>query len=695
MCIFFSNIHDCGILVKASRIILWCLTSMYARSKRVALLLFVVGILFSSALVGIRVVHSAPDYVTLDLFTQQTPYSGIGPNGTSDAFGPGESVEIYALILYKGYPVPNIAVAFEIRGPPDPIKNITLYRTAFTNGTGLALVCVRVPYVNEAAFGYWLVIGNAMVEDVFVQDFLTFRAGWIVEIVSIRTIDANRVSQEKFTKDHDVGVELGVKSISFTPKVATLTVSLVDALGLHVNSAELNGFVVPANETLVYAYFSLYVPMNASLGVGRAYGCAYTKSVDLGGVPYCPEVSKSYSLISHDVAVVGVTPSPMSVYVGDRVHVDVAVRNYGSEVEGVNVTAYRNGTVIGSRLVSGLQAFSSTVVGFDWDTDHVAVGKYSISAHVAPVFGEVDVDDNTFVDGFVEVKSRPPMHDVAVVSVASASNLVYVGDIVDVFVGVKNFGNFTESFNVTAFYGSNAIGTLFVNGLESSAGRTLTFYWNTQGVAEGTYALTGLASAVSGEVNLDNNRYSDGIVRVVARPQPAHDVAVLNVVPASRLVAIGDILSVNVTVKNKGTVSESFDVVLYYMQRDQRVAGTMRVDNLAAGTQYVLVFSWDTTRVSAGNYTLIGYAQPVAGETKMADNWVEDGTVRIFAGPRSEFVPDWFFWFFLILLLLRLLAILLLWLYYRRRKRKSEASFYSGWTAWYYGHDLRGKSHDF
>jgi hypothetical protein len=54
------------------------------------------------------------------------------------------------------------------------------------------------------------------------------------------------------------------------------------------------------------------------------------------------------------------------------------------------------------------------------------------------------------------------------------------------------------------------------------------------------------------------------------------------------------------------------------------------------------------------------------------------------------FVPYWFYW----LLLLLLVVLLAIWLY-RRRRKKAEEAFYSGWTAWYYCHDLRGKVRKF
>jgi hypothetical protein len=50
------------------------------------------------------------------------------------------------------------------------------------------------------------------------------------------------------------------------------------------------------------------------------------------------------------------------------------------------------------------------------------------------------------------------------------------------------------------------------------------------------------------------------------------------------------------------------------------------------------------------------------------------------------YIPDWFYWLPFGLLLILLIIVLIALLF--RRRRKSSESFYRGWTAWYYSHDL-------
>jgi hypothetical protein len=143
-------------------------------------------------------------------------------------------------------------------------------------------------------------------------------------------------------------------------------------------------------------------------------------------------------------------------------------------------------------------------------------GFYLISAS-APLTNDINPADNTLVDGLVQVKAglpHPQIHDVAVLNVSPSKTLVYIGEVGVIYVVVKNEGTYVEAFNVTAFYDSNVVGKLFVNSLEPNRETLLVFYWNTLNVTEGNYTLSAGASAVPGEVNIENNKFIDGVVRV-------------------------------------------------------------------------------------------------------------------------------------------------------------------------------------
>jgi len=105
--------------------------------------------------------------------------------------------------------------------------------------------------------------------------------------------------------------------------------------------------------------------------------------------------------------------------------------------------------------------------------------------------------------------------DVAILHVETSRNATYPGRIVNVTVVAANVGNLTTSFNVTAYYGDNPIGTQPVIDLPPGANITLIFNWDTTGLLPcNNYTIKAEASHVPYEFNFENNIYIDGWVHI-------------------------------------------------------------------------------------------------------------------------------------------------------------------------------------
>lgn len=105
-----------------------------------------------------------------------------------------------------------------------------------------------------------------------------------------------------------------------------------------------------------------------------------------------------------------------------------------------------------------------------------------------------------------------------------------------------------------------------------------------------------------------------------------HDIAVTNVTPSKTEAAAGETISISVTVLNKGSETETFDVTAYYGTTE---IDTKNVADLSHGEEETLTFDWATSGVAEGEYQLKAYAHPVDGETSVEDNEFLDGTVTI------------------------------------------------------------------
>ncbi len=104
------------------------------------------------------------------------------------------------------------------------------------------------------------------------------------------------------------------------------------------------------------------------------------------------------------------------------------------------------------------------------------------------------------------------------------------------------------------------------------------------------------------------------------------DVAVTNVSPSKDVVGEGYSLSINVTITNQGTLTETFNVTIY---ANTTVIGTLTNITLTSGNSTTITVVWNTTGFAMGNYTISAYASTVPGETDTTNNTFIDGTVTI------------------------------------------------------------------
>ena len=133
----------------------------------------------------------------IDIFTQKSPYNGRGLNVPSDAFGPDEEVIVYASVFRKGRPVKEVLVTFKVNRPLNGVPDTIIQVSAKTNNSGIASINFRIPN-QENVFGVWKVFGNVELEGMIIQDSLEFKAGWIVELLAVRTLDENLSSNTLF-----------------------------------------------------------------------------------------------------------------------------------------------------------------------------------------------------------------------------------------------------------------------------------------------------------------------------------------------------------------------------------------------------------------------------------------------------------------------------------------------------------------
>ena len=104
------------------------------------------------------------------------------------------------------------------------------------------------------------------------------------------------------------------------------------------------------------------------------------------------------------------------------------------------------------------------------------------------------------------------------------------------------------------------------------------------------------------------------------------DIAIKNVTISATEVLQGSLVNISVEVQNEGTAGATFNVTVYY---NETIIETHKRTLVPQQPTQPLIFTWNTTGVTHGNYTIFARINPVQGEIDTADNTRIGGTVTV------------------------------------------------------------------
>ncbi|UCD39799.1 MAG: PKD domain-containing protein, partial [Candidatus Bathyarchaeota archaeon] len=135
----------------------------------------------------------------------------------------------------------------------------------------------------------------------------------------------------------------------------------------------------------------------------------------------------------------------------------------------------------------------------------------------------------------------------------------------------------------------------------------------------------------------DEDGLTDSTWKTIAI-SPIHDVAVASATSSPMEVATGENVTITVDVTNEGTVTETFEIKVYF---NYTLIDTRTVTALDAGSSETLEFIWDTSNVAEGTYIIKAEATAVMGETDTDDNVLSDVSVTVKGVPFVDFSYIW------------------------------------------------------
>jgi len=216
----------------------------------------------------------------IDVYTARGGQGPLGtyPFGWSDAYGPQEEVCVFAKVTYNGAPVEYKPVEFVIMDNNGDERDS---RTAFTNASGIATVCFRIPWQGSDAenyFGNWSIYGTVDISQVQVSDTVKFRFGYILFIETIT------VTPSSLSKGDTMTIDVTIGSIAMADYDAFLQISAHDNCNVPIGQA----FATITVPSLGYSALgnTITIPDWAYVGAGVIYVDLLTSKF---GLPYCPE----------------------------------------------------------------------------------------------------------------------------------------------------------------------------------------------------------------------------------------------------------------------------------------------------------------------------------------------------------------------------------------------------------------------
>jgi len=218
------------------------------------------------------------------------------------------------------------------------------------------------------------------------------------------------------------------------------------------------------------------------------------------------------------------------------------------------------------------------------------------------------------------------VHNLVITSVtASPRRVPAPGDPVTINVTVANKGDVNKLFNVTVKFDGTSIGNETNLFLVQGDNATISFTWNTTGVALGEYTLT--ANAV-----VDVDHYpSDNVYSIKVRVGVIRDIAITGVSAEPPDPYVGEPVILRVTIKNQGDFSENVTLTAKY---DGNVIGTKPLFTMLKNASISEGFTWET-KVAEGVYTVS--VEAVIDVDDNLDNNI--GTVTVKVGPGGFNIP--------------------------------------------------------
>jgi len=382
------------------------------KHRACVILVMLLVITLASTVVGVKIVPAkAQSGSYVDIFTQR---GGEGANQSSDMFGPQEIVQLYAAVAANEEPVDGVLVTFGITEPMPVSNGIAFIRTATTNASGVAETDFSLHSMGQnEAFGTWTADATVDVAGMILTDSLTFTVEWTVEVVSVRTVDANPPNYSGFPPSRTswgetgwVGLEIALRNNLMNIQNVSIAISLVDNLLTTVNYTQIDGFLMPPNGKIVYIFRNIGIPKHAAPGNASVLVDVFNQE----NVSLSPQASASLLIdIGNpafpnfiDDSVVYAYLTPTFVEVGGQINATVLIRNEGTVIlNDIIVDMEVDNSIVSEQTIASLEPYDYEFQSVLLNTTGLSEGIHVFSVNATIFPEEADLTDNNYSVPFI------------------------------------------------------------------------------------------------------------------------------------------------------------------------------------------------------------------------------------------------------------------------------------------------------
>ncbi len=314
----------------------------------------------------------------------------------------------------------------------------------------------------------------------------------------------------------------------------------------------------------------------------------------------------------HDIAVISLD-APAEAILGDLITINVTIANEGISKETFNITVYANATEIETKKVTDLASgYATSPLAFSWNTSDATGGNYTLTANATvlqsienPEGIDEEPTDNTMT-AKIELKM---IHDVAVSELALSEPAI-IGPPMSINVTVANQGHYNENVTLTIVYLEllpyerpieNATKSFTLSRGDS---KIESFKWNTTGLDPERYMINATATIPVDE-DLGDNTKIESIELTLDHDVTVYRIRVKVGALETSSVIVGELVTIEVSVKNLGGFNETFDLEVTYNSITIEKPESVTLDS---GDSKLVEFSWNTTGVDPRSYNITAEA---------------------------------------------------------------------------------------